>query len=70
MIVFTATYGWDLRRISMSSPVAILNKKSKARTPEHVSEIMRRVPRRDTQNELSKCPHHLIHSSKSSIRER
>jgi G:T-mismatch repair DNA endonuclease (very short patch repair protein) len=52
MIVFTEAHGWDFRRISMSSPRVVLNKESKARTAEEVSEIMRRVHSRDTQPEM------------------
>jgi len=52
MIVLTTAYGWDFRRISMSSPRVVLNKRSKARTAEQVSEIMRRVRSRDTQPEM------------------
>ena len=52
MIVFTTTLGWDFWRISMASPGIVLNKKSKARTAEQVSAIMRRVRSRDTQPEM------------------
>ena len=52
MIVLTTEYGWDFRRISMSSPVAVLNKRTKGRTAVQVSEIMRRVRGWDTQPEM------------------
>jgi G:T-mismatch repair DNA endonuclease (very short patch repair protein) len=52
MIVFTTAGGWDFGRMSMSSPRVVLNKESKARTAEEVSETMRRVHSRDTQPEM------------------
>ena len=52
MIVLTTADGWDLRRMSMSSPGVVLNKESKARTAEEVSEIMRRVHSQDTLPEM------------------
>lgn len=52
MIDLITAYGWDYRRMSMSSPGAVLNEKSKRRTAEQVSEVMRRVGSRDTQPEM------------------
>jgi hypothetical protein len=52
MIVFTTAYGWDFRRISMSSPGVVLDKKTNAQPADQVSEIMRRVHSRDTQPEM------------------
>lgn len=42
----------DRRRTFMSSPRIVLDKKSSTRTAKQVSEIMRRVPSRDTQPEM------------------
>jgi hypothetical protein len=52
MMVPITAYGWGYRRMSMSSPGVVLNKKSKGRTAEEVSEIMRRVGSPDTQPEM------------------
>jgi DNA (cytosine-5)-methyltransferase 1 len=52
MIGFTTVFGWNFRGISMSSPVVVLKRKVKQRAAKQISEIMRRVPSRDTQPEL------------------